>query len=160
MLVFVALPQCRGMLISIHCHYPLRRPTPNPALKETDLVQSSFSNTCQIAGELCFNRGGYDIFCCSTKCGSNGRCESINSSNSNNNSKPAVPNPTRMPSRKPSNAPTPKPSTRNPTAQPTNQPQQQQQTFEAKTSNNGCGSGEVKVTVELETDRFGSGKFS
>ncbi|KAL3770571.1 hypothetical protein ACHAWO_000931 [Cyclotella atomus] len=121
------------------------------------------SNVCQPAGELCFNAGGDDVFCCSGKCGSNRRCKGSNANYNgveiNLNSEPTPSNnkPTQKPRRRPSQAPTDAPVTEKPTRKPSPKPQsiaQSSPVFTSKSSN-GCDSGEVKVTVEIKTDKWG-----
>ena len=124
---------------------------------------SGIVNSCQPAGQLCFNAGGEDAFCCSGKCNSNRRCKSDNTGSndfainfeneSNPTKKPSrKPKPTAKPSRKPrkrdTNAPTARPVTAKPTR---NTPAQVNSVITPKISDNGCSSGEVKVTIEIKT---------
>ena len=131
-------------------------PTRHLASAETN---SNFIDSCQPDGELCFNAGGSDVFCCSGKCGSNRRCASggINSNDIEiviSNSAYPTNKPTRKPKQQQSNPPTNKPVTEKPTLKPSFKPQSDEQEtlpFTSKSSNNGCESGEVKVTIEIKT---------
>eukprot|EP00804_Cyclotella_cryptica_P013731 CCRYP_018844-RE/>CCRYP_018844-RE protein AED:0.15 eAED:0.15 QI:230/1/1/1/1/0.88/9/256/604 len=127
---------------------------------------SNVINTCQPAGELCFYPGGSDVICCSGKCGSNRRCQSVNanseSTNSNESSTSSTSEPsskpTRRPKRRPSRNPTKKPTTAKPSLKPSPKPQTTASSstiFEPKSSGTTCTSGEVKLTVEIKTDRYG-----
>lgn len=124
-----------------------------------------FSNSCQPDGDLCFNAGGDDVFCCSGKCGSNRRCKSSNSgSNDNFDIAPSpAANPTAKPkSRRPSKVPSTAPLSDKPTRKSSRKPQPTTQSsvaFTQKSSDNGCDSGKVKVTVEIKTDKWGAGKL-
>ena len=147
-------------------HYSLLIYIPNHSSSDKNR-NSGFSNSCQPDGELCFNAGGDDVFCCSGKCGSNRRCKSSNTGSNdvaidfNVVPTPAV-NPTPKSTRRPTKSPTKPPVTEKPTRKSSRKPQSSTQSspvFTAKNADNGCDSGEVKVTVEIKTDKWGAGKW-
>jgi hypothetical protein len=95
------------------------------------------------------------VFCCSGRCGSNRRCTSNGNKNgveTNNVSKPSI-KPTRKPKRRPTNAPTEESVTTKPSRKPSQKPAAPTTltVFTSKSSDDGCDSGEIKVTVEIKT---------
>ncbi|KAL7529417.1 hypothetical protein ACHAXR_002954, partial [Thalassiosira sp. AJA248-18] len=128
--------------------------TPNPTKTPTKMPVSTsssqggwgeeFSTNCQGTHRVCFNSGQYDMFCCSKRCGSNGRCE--------------APTPTNEPTKDPTKTPTKNP-TKTPTKNPTKTPTAVSPVFTSKTGPSAGGlcndSNKIKITFEIETDQFG-----
>ncbi|KAL7465485.1 hypothetical protein ACHAXS_005808 [Conticribra weissflogii] len=149
------------------------------------ITQFDFSNSCQSIGGLCFSPGEEDFFCCSNLCGANGRCKCLSSGKSCENdsccsglkcgvSGICIPesvldtrNPTPVPTNKSSNMPTIEPSTK-PSLPPTPKPNltsisspTQQPTAKSLDTTMGartniCSNGNIKVTIEIQTDQYGS----
>lgn len=134
---------------------PTRRPTKRPTSYFVATASNSgdesdgedFNTNCKSNGNMCFNRGGTDMFCCSTQCGSNGVCVA---------SVAATKRPTRSPSRRPTKRPTKYP-THHPTL-PLPAVDLHEGGMTSRSITNGvCDDPtKLKVTIEIETDRFGS----
>mmetsp|Transcript_31299 Transcript_31299/g.65438 ORF Transcript_31299/g.65438 Transcript_31299/m.65438 type:complete len:619 (-) Transcript_31299:195-2051(-) len=149
------------------------------------ITQFDFSNSCQTNGGLCFSPGEEDFFCCSNLCGANGRCKCLSSGKSCENdsccnglkcgvsgicipqsspdtTKPtlrpttkATVLPTNGPSTKPYLSPTPKPSPK-PTPSLTQTPISKPFDTTMGSRTNICSNGNIKVTIEIQTDQYGS----
>ena len=126
---------------------PIRRPTRSPTYRPTigptrrpttpasNQGQSKISNpNCKPKNHVCFNRNQYDAFCCSQRCGNNGRC--VANTTGNNNAAPATPTP------RPTRRPTPYPVVN---------------TIHGKSdvSLPCVDSSQIKLTVEIQTDKYG-----
>ncbi|KAL7510776.1 hypothetical protein ACHAXN_007717 [Cyclotella atomus] len=116
--------------------------------------------TCQPNKQWCFNYGSTDSLCCSNLCGTNGRCKCIPQGNScavggeyccnglvcDGDSLTCIEEPIQAQSEMPTSKPT-KVSSNNEMPTTKQQPE--------GSSIRGCSDGEAKVSVEIQTDRFG-----
>lgn len=119
--------------------------------------------TCQPNKQWCFNYGSTDSLCCSNLCGTNGRCKCIPQGNScavggeyccnglvcDGDSLTCIEEPIQAQSEMPTSKPT-KVSSNNEMPTTKQQPE--------GSSIRGCSDGEAKVSVEIQTDRFGGGE--
>lgn len=127
---------------------PTRRPTTrrptNPPVANADEGET-FSTNCQPNNRVCFNRGQRDTFCCSKRCGTNGRCLNVVSA-SNPTPNIRTRRPTNKPTLPPTSKPTPKPTSFSHNGVP----------LQTKSMTSLCANPrQVQITVEIETDQFG-----
>lgn len=116
---------------------------------------------CQAQNDWCFNYGGPDSFCCSSLCGVNGRCKCIPRGKScavggeyccnglvcDDHSLMCTEQ-ASQPSDKPNEIPTLAPTSKMPTGRPT-----------PIEPNGRPAVACINVSVQIKTDRFGSGRF-